>query len=124
VPCKDFAELLEHVSRRWHCHSDRHLMRHTFANAVERRDLRRQDPHRLVVALELTADENHCAGFDQAGGALIRLREGNHFHATECVFERKHRHAIAFSRLQLPARGDDPANAGVGLNRLPPARPP
>ena len=55
--------------------------------------------------------------------ALRWKASGKHddFHAALCVLEREDRHAIALARLQRPARGDDAADARVGLDGLGPA---
>jgi len=116
--------LFEDAATGRHRHSDGHLVSHTLAHAVQRRNFRRQDPHGLIVALELTANEDHRTGFDQTGRALVGIREHDDFHPAECVFEREHCHPVAFACLQLPARGDYPADAGVGLDGLPSTRAP
>ena len=57
--------------------------------------------------------------FRPASAPLIRLGEHHHLHAAHRIFEREHRHPIAFPRLELAAGGDDAADRGVGLDRLP-----
>ena len=121
---EDLAERLEGAAIGRLSEMDRHFVGGAFTHAVERRNLRCQYSHRLVVPFELAADEHHRARIDQRGGALIRLGKGDNLDAALRVFEREHRHSLAFTRFQLAAAGDDPADTGVWLDRLGPARPP
>src|SRR5262245_86403 len=75
VPRKDFADGLEGVAVGRLAQVDGDLAGEALADRIDRRDLRCQDPHRLVVAFQLAAHQHHGAGLDQARAALISLRE-------------------------------------------------
>src|SRR5262249_32915552 len=57
VARKDFAERFERAAVGRLFQVNRDLARDALANAVERRHLRRDNPHRLIVPLQLAADE-------------------------------------------------------------------
>src|SRR5207245_9408060 len=75
VARKDLAERLERAAVGRLLEMDRHLARDPLADAVERRDLRRQNPHRLLVPFELAANEHQRAALDERGRALVGLGE-------------------------------------------------
>src|SRR5204863_3193992 len=64
------------------------------------------------------------AGLDERTALLIGVRKTEDLDAALCIFEREDRHAVALLGLQLPHRGDDAADRGVGFHRLAATRAP
>src|SRR5439155_12584481 len=115
---EDLAERLQRTAIGRLREADRNFARHPLPDAVERRDLRRQNARRLLVPFELAPDQDERAGLDQPGGALVRFGECDDLDAPLRVFEREDGHPIALAGLERAARGDDAAYAGIGLDRL------
>ena len=80
------------------------------AHQVDRHDLRRQNPRRFVVALELPFHQHQSGRSRQVAVLLERLREHHDLDAAGRIVEHEHAHAIAFARLQRAKAGDDAAD--------------
>ena len=118
---EDLAEGFEHPAIGGPPEMDRDFAGEALADAVERRDLRREHPHRFVVALQFASHEHQCSRLDQGNGALERLGKRDHFDAALGVLQREHGHPVALPRLELAHGGHDAADRRVGLDRLRPA---
>src|SRR5262249_8183420 len=84
---EDLAERFERSAVRRLLQVDRHLARDPLADAVERRDLGRQDSRALIVFFEPATHEQQLSGFDQAGRALVGFREPDDLHAADAILE-------------------------------------
>ena len=118
MPREDLAERLEGAAIGGHPHANRHLARQSLAHAVDRQNLGRQNPHRLIVSLQFAANHDQRAGLDQARAALVGLGKRDDLHPALRVFEREYGHAVALARLELAARGDDAPDDHVAHDRL------
>ena len=75
---KNLAQALEHAPIRRLPQVDRHLPRQPLADAVERRDLGRQDANRLVVAFQLTAHQDQLTRVVPFADLSLATRDGRH----------------------------------------------
>ena len=121
---ENLAERFEHVPPNGHTDADRQLACKPLGDRLDRRNLRRDDPARLLVSFELPADEHERARLDQRAAALERFRKDDDLDAALGVLQREDRHPVAFPRLQRSHGGDDTTDARVRLNRLSPLRSP
>ena len=120
VPREDLAERLEQSPRSAGTVTRMATSRASRSRtAVERRDLGREDPRASRRRARACRGRAPACPFSmRRAAALVRLGEHDDLDAAVRVLEREDRHPVALPRLQLPARGDDAADGGVGLDRL------